>query len=110
MLVDAERFVVGNRSSRVDASTDPLLRIEPAVYIERLAGLHVSRLGKVHCPFHNDKTPSLHVYRDPLRGWYCYGCSRGGTIYDFAALLWGTQTRGVDFADLQRQLAAVLGP
>jgi hypothetical protein len=43
---------------------------------------------------HEDRTPSLHVYGDPERGWFCFGCGRGGSIYDFAALLFGRGTRG----------------
>jgi hypothetical protein len=47
---------------------DPLLRIEPAVYIEALTGRQVGRHGKVACPFHPDSRPSLHAYPDPTRG------------------------------------------
>ncbi len=83
---------------------DPLLAIGPARYIEELAGLAVPRHRKVRCPFHQDGTPSLHVYDDPRRGWYCFGCGRGGSIYDFAASLWGMQTRGDHFIELRRRL------
>jgi DNA primase len=38
-----------------------------------------------NCPFHADKTPSLHVYPD---GYYrCFGCDFHGDIYDFIARL-----------------------
>jgi hypothetical protein len=53
---------------------------------------------------HEDRTPSLHVYDDLERGWYCFGCGRGGSIYDLAALLWHRETRGKGFVDLQREL------
>jgi len=89
---------------------DPLLVIEPAEYFQTLAGLAVLRSGKVRCPFHEDHTPSLHVYREPSRGWYCYGCGRGGSIYDFAALLWGIGTRGSSFTQLRRHLASIFTP
>lgn len=86
---------------------DPLLRVEPARYVEALAGLSVSRHRKVQCPFYDDRTPSLHVYREPDRGWFCFGCGRGGSVYDFAALLWGRETRGADFALLRSELQRV---
>lgn len=83
---------------------DPLLAIQPSRYIEELTGLSVLRTRKVRCPFHDDSTPSLHVYDDPARGWYCFGCRRGGSIYDFAGFLWDMQTRGHEFAELRRRL------
>jgi hypothetical protein len=83
---------------------DELLRLDAAYYVERLAGLDVGRDRKVCCPFHDDRTPSLHVYRDPVRGWYCFGCGRGGSIYDFASLVWGCATHGDDFLALRARL------
>jgi CHC2 zinc finger len=90
-------------------SNDALLSIEPRIYIERLAGVHVSRARKIRCPFHDDGTPSLHVYREPERGWFCFGCRRGGSVYDFAASLSGCSTRGKDFLRLREELCSVLG-
>jgi hypothetical protein len=88
---------------------DPLLAIVPARYVETLTGIHVPRSGKVRCPFHQDDMPSLHVYRQPQHGWYCYGCRRGGSIYDFAALLWGCETRGASFLGVRARLLAAIG-
>ena len=69
---------------------DPLLRIAPEVYVARLLGVEIPRHRKVRCPFHADRTASLHVYETAARGWYCFGhCRRGGTIYDLAAPLYG---------------------
>lgn len=90
------------------AGEDRLLAVCPRVYVERLTGAQVARSGKMRCPFHDDRTPSLHVYEDPQRGWYCFGCGRGGSIYDFAALLLGRGTRGEDFIELRRELAAII--
>jgi len=95
--------------SRLAAGEDRLLAVSPRVYVARLTGVPVGRSGKVRCPFHEDRTPSLHVYEDPQRGWFCFGCARGGSIYDFAALLLGRGTRGEDFIELRRELAAILG-
>ncbi len=91
-------------------SDDPLLELAPAVYVERLTGQRVSRAGKVSCPFHEDRSPSLHVYADPAAGWYCFGCRQGGSVYDFAGLLWGLSTRGPEFAELADELCRVFGP
>jgi hypothetical protein len=84
---------------------DPLLAIAPDVYVGRLLGVEVPRHRKVPCPFHPDRTPSLHVYDTPARGWYCFGrCRRGGTIYDLAAPLYGFDARGQDFLRLRAEL------
>ena len=91
-----------------DAPIDPLRAVAPALYVERLTGQRVGRSRKVRCPFHDDQTPSLHVYQDPDRGWYCFGCDRGGSIYDLAALLWQRGTRGEDFVRLRRELQALV--
>jgi hypothetical protein len=37
----------------------------------RRFGSRVGRSRKVRCPLHEDRTASLHVYREPERGWYC---------------------------------------
>lgn len=38
------------------------------------------------CPFHTEKTPSLHI--DPHKGlWHCFGCLRGGDGIAFVAEL-----------------------
>ncbi len=99
------RPVTTPRARPVD---DPLLSVAPTIYVERLTGVVVPRHGKIHCPFHDDRTPSLHVYSEPERGWYCYGCAAGGSIYDFAGRLLGLSTRGADFVELQRALCDTL--
>ena len=95
-------------SSDRRASSDRLLLVAPPVYFKRLTGLRVGPSGKLHCLFHDDRSPSLHVYREPARGWYCFGCGRGGSVYDLAALLLGRKTRGRDFCELRRELEALL--
>jgi hypothetical protein len=91
-----------------EVDADPLRELTPAVYVERLTGAVVPRGHKIACPFHADRTPSLHVYDEPERGWTCYGCRRGGTVYDFAAYLWGTSTRGDEFRELRVRLLRAL--
>jgi len=40
--------------------------------------------SKILCPFHNEQTPSLHVYED---GYYCFGCGERGDSINFVAKL-----------------------
>jgi hypothetical protein len=99
---------LGDASLRDRFSADPLLLVPPPVYFERLTGLRVGRSGKLRCLFHDDQHPSLHVYPEAGRGWYCFGCGRGGSVYDLAALLSGRKTRGADFLELRRELEKLL--
>jgi hypothetical protein len=96
-------------SSRTRSEHNDLLQLDPATYIEVLSGLVVGRDRKVACPFHDDSTPSLHAYRSGPRGWYCFGCGRGGSVYDFAAQLWGSATQGHDFVLLDQHLRQTFG-
>lgn len=89
---------------------DPLRAIEPAIYVEALTGQRVGRSRKVSCPFHDDATPSLHVYEEPEGGWFCFSCRRGTSVYDLAGPLWGLRTRGVEFLELRRRLTELLLP
>jgi hypothetical protein len=88
---------------------DALLGVAPERYVRALTGQDVGRSRKVHCPLHEDSTPSLHVYRDARRGWFCFGCRRGGSVYDLAAALWHIEPRGSGFAALREGLREVLG-
>jgi hypothetical protein len=91
-----------------DSDVHALLRAIPtAEYVQRLTGLEANREGNVSCPWHEDRTPSLHLYPDGE--WCCFGCKRGGTIYDFAGQLWGLDTKGRDFVRLRGRLAEELG-
>ena len=84
-----------------------LLEIPGAAYVAQLTGLTPDRAHKVTCPFHEDDTPSLQLYEDG--SWYCFGaCHVGGSLYDFAARLWGLDTKGRDFIELRRRLVAEL--
>ena len=83
------------------ADDDPLRHVPPAVYVEALTGRAVGRDGKVACPFHQDRTPSLHVYQD---GWYCFGCDAGGSIIDFGAALYDLEPRGAGYREIRQRL------
>lgn len=89
---------------------DPLHQISPIHYVRLLTGRTPDREGKIPCPFHDDDTPSLHVYPTPEQGWACYGCPTadgkplGGDIYTLASRLWNIPTRGPAFQELQARL------
>jgi hypothetical protein len=87
-----------------DPGDDRLLSIAPPEYVRVLLGVSPGRDGKVGCPFHSDERPSLHVYASAARGWSCFSCGRGGSIYDLAAGLWELETRGRDFLRVRRRL------
>jgi len=92
-------------TSAVRSGEDVLLEVSPATYVEALLGVDVPPSGMIRCPFtdHEDRTPSFKVYAES--GWHCFGCGRGGTIYDLGAAVFGLSTRGRDFKELRVLLA-----
>ncbi len=89
---------------------DPLRSIDPDVYVAALTGRKPGRDRKFSCPFHRDRTPSLHAYETPEDGWFCFGCRRGGSVYDLGAGVMGLTTRGREFVELRRRLYELLLP
>ncbi len=89
---------------------DPLQAIDPRHYVRVLTGQDPGRDNKIHCPFHDDKTPSLHAYPTPEQGWTCFACKTtsgrrlGGDIYTLAALLWSIPNRSQGFYELRERL------
>jgi hypothetical protein len=96
----------------VGGDPDDVLRGIPASeYVPALTGRQVGRDGKACCPWHgggDERTPSLHAYDDPDRGYFCFGCDEGGTIIDFGGRLYGIDPRGRGFHEIRRRLAADL--
>jgi hypothetical protein len=103
------------RPRQSEGDSDPLLLIEPAHYVRVLTGREPGRDGKIHCPIHDEKTPSFHVYPTPEQGWTCFGCPTpngkplGGDIYTLAGILWGIPTTGPSFIELRRRLDGLFG-
>jgi len=58
---------------------------------------------KIRCPFHSDQRPSLHVY-PASESWWCYGCHRGGDVFD-----WVQVRDGVTFVEALARLARRAG-
>ena len=97
---------------------DDARRVPPPVYFRLLAGIAVpERGGDVRCPLpdHDEQNPSCRVYPTPEEGWVCFGCQRGGSIYDLASLLdhgpGGRRgaLRGEDFKRVRREVWELLG-
>jgi hypothetical protein len=84
---------------------DVLKTISAPTYVKVLTGQEVGRDGKIASPFHEDGTPSLHVYDGH---WVCYGCARGGTIIDLGSYLYGIEPRGRGYHEIRRRLATDL--
>lgn len=51
-------------------------------------GLHPNRSGFVCCFLHNEKTPSMKVYKGN-GGYHCFGCGAHGSIIDFVMQYFG---------------------
>jgi len=52
-------------------------------------GFPVNRAGKISCPFHNDRTPSMKVDKR----FHCFGCGADGDVIDFVARLYGLDAK-----------------
>ena len=49
-------------------------------------GFTPDRHGKLCCPFHSEKTPSM-IVRNDARGFVCFGCHANGSVIDFVCKL-----------------------
>jgi RepB DNA-primase from phage plasmid len=103
-------------NGELGGSHDELSLIEPPSYFRALAGVEVSADGgMIPCPLpdHEDSHASCQVFVEAGRGWWCYGCSRGGRLYDLATLLnggpWGRELRHDAFTRARELAAAALG-
>lgn len=79
-------------------------------YVQALTGheVPIGRFARCPLPDHDDSTPS---FKADQHLWVCYGCNRGGRIFDFAAALWGyaPPLRGGTFREIRNRLLDELG-
>jgi DNA primase len=74
----------------------------PLVRVMEDGGIELKRQGKdyvCHCPFHEDKTPSL-VVTPSKNLFHCFGCGVGGGVID-----WVMKTCNIPFHEAVEQLA-----
>ena len=100
----ARRITEPPKTRPVLSSSDALDAIPASEYIPLLTGCELGRDHKLLCPFHDERTPSLHAYPTPEQGWTCFGCGLGGSIIDFGAHLYGLEPRGRDFHEIRKRL------
>ncbi|MGH2371243.1 MAG: DNA primase, partial [Chloroflexota bacterium] len=75
-------------------------RIDIADLVSQTVQLKKAGRGfKGLCPFHQEKTPSFHVYPDQGT-FHCFGCSKSGD-----AFTWLQETEHLDFGEALRRLA-----
>ena len=86
---------------------DVLDEIDPRDYWEALTGEPVEANGRARCPVvgHEDVHPSVVVYDEPGRGWWCPVCDVGGSAVDLAAVITGIVPRGKGYHELRRWIA-----
>lgn len=80
-------------------------------YVSRLTGedIHPGRRANCPLPHHDDHSRDFAAYHD--RTFNCFGCNRGGTIFQFAAHLWGYNTplHGDTFREIRDRLHGIFG-
>lgn len=83
---------------QVKARTDLVQLISETVPLKRSG-----RSYKGLCPFHEEKTPSFHVFPDSQH-YKCFGCGEGGDCFSFVM-----NKESLDFSGALRLLAKVAG-
>jgi DNA primase RepB-like protein/CHC2-type zinc finger protein len=103
---DRQERPAANRAGA--GKVERLMALSSTFYVPRLTGQELGRDNKICCPFHDDRTPSLHCYREPERGWACFAGCGAGSIIDLGALLFGVEPRGESYWRIVERLDAAL--
>lgn len=70
-----------------------VFRIKNALTMQQAVqrySLHKLNKHKMPCIYHNDKTPSMHIYNSSF---YCFSCQRSGDVIDFVAGIQGIDNK-----------------
>ena len=80
-------------------------RVDILDLVSNYAALQRSgRSYKANCPFHNERTPSFHVFPD-RQTWRCFGaCASGGDVFSFLM-----RVENLEFGEALRRLAQQAG-
>lgn len=70
----------------MDTASEIKARVSMRQIVDRY-DLKVERGGFISCPFHDERTPSLKIYEQPGKGFYCFGCGAAGSVIDFVMKL-----------------------
>lgn len=67
-------------------------------FIEEMAQVRLeprgrNLVGRCPLPGHDDRSPSFTVYPDG-RGWWCFGCGKGGDVFSFSMFMLQTDRFG----------------
>jgi len=87
-----------DRKEEVRRATDLVALVQRYLPLRR-----AGRSFSACCPFHQERTPSFHVYPDSQR-YKCFGCARSGDAFSFVM-----EKEGVDFPEALRMLARDAG-
>jgi hypothetical protein len=106
---------LSRQAGRNGHQEDELALIPPPSYFLALADVRMPDGGGIvrsPLPDHDDAYASCQVYAEAEQGWWCFGCARGGRIYDLASLLsggaWGASLRGEAFRSVREMVAAAV--
>jgi hypothetical protein len=89
---------------RLNGSTPVQSATQPVLLSDLVANPPTNR--KICCPFHDDRTPSLHIYADH---YHCFGCGAHGNAIDLLTLLDGRE-RDAAFELLAKKQAPTSQP
>ena len=71
-----------NKNKNIKIEIERVKQVPLKSIIEKLTGEKFNRQNKIHCPFHEDKTPSFSLKKEE-NFWQCFGCRKAGSLIDF---------------------------
>ncbi len=92
------RRMAEDRKEEVRRATDVVALVQRYLPLRRSG-----RSWSACCPFHQERTPSFHVWPETQR-WKCFSCSRSGDAFAFLM-----EKEGVEFPEALRMLAREAG-